>query len=281
MTSEPTAVPDRLRVARLAAEQASRTALDFFQRPRVRNWAKEDGSLVTEADLATEERVREVLAELAPGERVMGEEFGGSGGNDGHWIVDPVDGTENFRRGVPVWGVLIAWSAGGQVTDAVIAAPALGRSWSASRGRGAHDGDGRRLRVSTVADRAEASFSFGGAHEYEPAAMARLGAFASGFRTAWGIGNFYGHVLVAEGAADGALSVGTSVWDVAAPSLIVEEAGGSWSDLDAGLRLDSGAVLTSNGVLHEPILRGVRAACATVDEDREQDEERDEERERT
>ncbi|MFI6149099.1 inositol monophosphatase family protein [Streptomyces sp. NPDC051109] len=255
MTSE------RLHLAREVARRASATALAYFSRPQVRHWAKDDGSLVTEADLATEEHVRRLLAELAPGEEVMGEEYGGTASDSGHWIVDPVDGTENFRRGVPVWGVLVAWRSGGRVTDAAVCAPALGRSWSASRGRGAHDGEGRRLRVSAVARRSEASFCYGGAHEYTPEGMAALGAFASGFRTAWGIGNFYAHMLVAEGAADGALSVGTSVWDVAAPSLIVEEAGGSWCDLEGGHDLMSGALLTSNGHIGTTLLDGVRAAC--------------------
>ncbi|MGK5728139.1 inositol monophosphatase family protein [Streptomyces sp. URMC 124] len=272
MTSE------RLHVAREVARRASSTALEFFERPQVRHWSKGDGSLVTEADLATEEHVRRALAELAPGEEVLGEEYGGSPTGAGHWIVDPIDGTENFRRGVPIWGVLVAWrsggsgadgsggsagsaGSGGEVTDAAVVAPALGRSWSASRGRGAHDGDGRPLRVSAVARRSEASFCYGGAHEYEPAEMAALGVFASGFRTAWGIGNFYAHMLVAEGAADGALSVGTSVWDVAAPSLIVAEAGGTWCDLGGRHDLGSGALLTTNGRIGTTLLEGVRTAC--------------------
>ncbi|AUG80523.1 Putative inositol monophosphatase [Kitasatospora sp. MMS16-BH015] len=264
---------DRLRTAQAVAREAARTALPFHRDRGLAGWAKEDGSVVTRADLATEERIREVLAELAPGEAVLGEEYGLDGRPDGgRWIVDPIDGTENFRRGSPFWGTLLAWCEGTGPSVAVVSAPSLGRTWWAELGRGAHTDGGRRLAVSEVGELRDASFAFGGVHEYPVAPLRELAAFASTCRTAWGIGNFLGHVQVAEGITDGALSYGASPWDLAAPALIVAEAGGTWSDLDGEPTLDRGSLLTSNGRLHRTLRTGVHRALHPEPADRTTEE---------
>ncbi|BAJ27915.1 MULTISPECIES: inositol monophosphatase family protein [Kitasatospora] len=264
---------DRLRIARAVARAAADTALEFHRDRSLRSWAKDDGSVVTEADLATEERIRRVLAELAPGEAVLGEEYGLDGAPaEGCWVVDPIDGTENFRRAGLVWGTLVAWCSGSRPVAAVVSAPSLGRTWWAERGRGAHTDGRRRLSVSRVAELSEASFAFGGAHEYPPRELARLTAYAATCRTAWGIGNFLGHVQVAEGAVDGALSHGARIWDLAAPALVVEEARGEWSDLDGRPDLGTGTLLTTNGTLHRTLLAGVGAALGPSPADRTSEE---------
>jgi histidinol-phosphatase len=244
---------DQLRVAHLVADAAGEVALRHFCARQPRSWSKGDGSVVTDADLATETRIRTALHRLAPGVEVQGEEFAGSGQGD-RWIVDPIDGTENFSRGNPIWGTLVARMSDGEVTEAVVSAPALGRRWWASREAGSFTDDGRQLRVSDARPVADASLCYGGVHEYAQADLDRLMPLLRSCRTAWGWGNFWGHMHVAEGAVDGALSNGTSVWDIAAPSLIVSEAGGMWSDFAGSRRLDQGNFISASPWLSARLL---------------------------
>jgi histidinol-phosphatase len=256
---------DRLRIARLVAASAGAVAASFHRRPGLADWRKDDGSVVTEADVATEEHVRERLGVLDPGTAVAGEELGDAPADRGRWIVDPIDGTENFRRGSPFWGILLAWcGAADGVDTAVVTAPALGRSWWAERGSGAFTDGVGRITVSRVADLAQSSFCFGGAHEYPRGEAARLAAFAAQCRVAWGIGNFLGHMQVAEGIADAALSYDARIWDLAAPSLIVSEAGGVWSDLAGRADLTSGTMLTTNRPLNTVFLQGLEQVALSV-----------------
>jgi histidinol-phosphatase len=262
MTSDQ--IPERLRIAREVAAAAARTALSFHQQTDLASWRKDDGSVVTKADLATEEQIRRLLAERCPGEPVLGEELGSTDPTaTGYWIVDPIDGTENFRRGSTSWGILVCWYSEGEVEAAAVVAPSLGRNWWAGKGLGAFTDGDRRLGVSAVEDVADSSFCFGGAHEYGLAAGQRLTAFASTCRTAWGIGNFLGHMQVAEGIADGALSFDASIWDLAAPSLIVAEAGGGWSDIAGAAELRTGSMLSANQLIHPRLLAGVQQARLT------------------
>ena len=243
-----------LRAAMFAADAAAETALDYVDRHDLERWFKDDGSRVTEADLAVEKTVRKALADLTPGIPMLGEETGGDGTASDHWIVDPIDGTENFSRGNPVWATLIAFESAGAVTVAVISAPALHRRWAALRGAGAF-ADDHKIQVSERAERRDATLCYGGLHELPTeAATRRALAAARGFRCAWGWGNFWGHVQVAQGSAEAALSHGVELWDVAAPSLLVSEAGGRWTDLDGCRDLRSGSLLTSNGHLHDGLL---------------------------
>jgi len=230
-------------------------AADAISSPRFRSGlaieTKSDSTPVTEADRAVEAELRRILAAERPGDAVLGEEGGTEGGGTRRWIVDPIDGTRNYARGVPVWATLVALETEGVVTVGVVSAPALGSRWWAERGGGAYTNRGR-LHVSAVGRVEDAVLSF--SIENEVPAIARRAWHARG------LGDFWAHMLVAEGAVDGAVdAVGISEWDLAAVQVIVEEAGGRFSDFDGISRIDSGTAVTSNGLLHEELLAAVAA----------------------
>jgi histidinol-phosphatase len=228
-------------------------AADAISLPRFRSGlaveTKPDLTPVTEADRAVEAELRRLLATERPDDAVLGEEEGTTGGGSRRWIVDPIDGTRNYTRGVPVWATLIALEDAGVIRVGVVSAPALDRLWWAERGQGAFAG-GERLEVSSVARVEDAMLSF--AYEDGVPDLARR---------AWhvrGIGDFWAHMLVAEGAVDGAVdALGVSEWDLAAVQVIVEEAGGRFSDFGGVARIDGKGAITSNGLLHEELLSSV------------------------
>jgi histidinol-phosphatase len=211
---------------------------------------KADLTPVTEADRAVEAELRALLEAARPDDAVLGEEQGaGGGGGSRRWILDPIDGTRNYARGVPVWATLIALEESGTVRLGVASAPALGRRWWAERGEGAF-ADGVRIGVSSVSRVEDAVVSFG--HGVAAPEVARRAWHARGF------GDFWAHMLVAEGAVDGAIdAVGVNEWDLAAVQVIVEEAGGRFSDFEGVSRIDGGAAVTSNGLLHSELLDAV------------------------
>jgi histidinol-phosphatase len=256
-------VHELLGAATAAVDAADDVTRSYYRLGGIPASRKPDGSAVTEADLAAEDAIRTTLERMTPGLPVIAEEATTGGRQprssaDG-WVVDPIDGTENFSRGTPVWATLVALRVGGVGTLAVVSSPALGRRWTAARGRGAFAGD-QPLRVSERASRSVATLAYGGLHE-TPTRSARdaLLVAASEFRCAWGWGNFWAHVLVAEGAADAAVSHGTEIWDVLGPALLVSEAGGRWSDVDGRHLPDSGTLLTTNGHLHDDLVRDLGA----------------------
>jgi histidinol-phosphatase len=207
---------------------------------------KSDLTPVTEGDRAVEAEVRRLLSSARPNDAVLGEEAGAAGTGTRRWIVDPIDGTRNYARGIPVWATLVALEVDGEVRVGVASAPALGRRWWAARGAGAF-ANGTRIRVSAVSVVEEAVLSF--ALEGELPAFARRAWHARGF------GDFWAHMLVAEGAVDGAVDApGVSEWDLAAVQVIVEEAGGRFSDASGQPRIDSGSAITSNALLHDELL---------------------------
>ena len=221
--------------------------------------AKPDLTPVSDADRAVEREVRRLLAARRPADAVLGEELGAAGDAARRWVIDPVDGTKNFVRGVPVWATLIALMDGDEVTVGVVSAPALGRRWWAARGRGAWasaPGAGpRRLRVSGVASLAAASVSYSSLSGWRDAGRldALLGLGDEVWRTR-AYGDFWSHMLVAEGAVDASFEPKVSLWDLAALSVVVEEAGGRFTDL-AGLRGPAGgSAVASNGLLHDAVL---------------------------
>jgi len=234
----------------LALELAD--AADALSLPRFRAHdlvveTKPDLTPVTEADRAVEAELRRLLAERRPEEAVLGEEEGEAGGGSARWVIDPIDGTKNFSRGIPVWATLIALEREGRVECGVVSAPALGRRWWAARGEGAwRDGD-ERLRVSGVSALEDATVLV--ALDRPPPAA------AFGVWHLRGLGDFWAHMLVAEGAAELAIdAIGVSVWDLAAPLVIVEEAGGRFTDLEGRTRPDGRAAIASNGLLHDDAL---------------------------
>jgi histidinol-phosphatase len=220
-----------------------RTGIPFETKP--------DLTPVTEADRAVEKELRTLLDEARPDDAVLGEEQGSTGGGSRRWIVDPIDGTRNYARGVPVWATLIALEESGSVRLGVASAPALVCRWWAERNEGAF-ADGDRIGVSSVARMEDAVLTFA----YENAAPDIM-------RRAWhvrGFGDFWAHMLVAEGAVDGAVdATGVNEWDLAAVQVIVEEAGGRFSDFQGVSRIDGGAAVTSNGLLHDELLGAVGA----------------------
>ena len=208
---------------------------------------KPDLTPVTEADRAVESELRRLLSDARPGDAVLGEEHGASGGRSARrWILDPIDGTRNYARGIPVWATLVALEESGVVYLGLVSAPALGRRWWAERGEGAY-AHGERIQVSSVSRIEDGVLCF--AFEEQLPTIADRAWHARGF------GDFWAHMLVAEGAVDGAFdATGVREWDLAAVQVIVEEAGGRFSDFAGEPTIDSGTALSSNGLLHDELL---------------------------
>ena len=205
---------------------------------------KADLTPVTDADRAVERALRERIAVVRPGEGVLGEEEGDDGGAV-RWIVDPIDGTKNFTRGVPVWATLIALEREDEIVCGVVSAPALGHRWWAGRGAGAFC-DGEPIRVSAVSRLSEASVS---------ATYARdLAALEPAAWHARSLGDFWQHTLVAEGVVDAAIDARLAVWDYAALIPILDQAGGRITALDGGVPRPDEQVVTSNGAVHDEML---------------------------
>jgi len=246
---------DDLTLALELAAAADEVTLRRFRAHDLRVERKPDLTHVTEADRAAEELLRDRLASARPGDAVVGEELGATGAARRRWIVDPIDGTANYVRGVPLWATLVALEEDGRLTVGVVSAPALGHTWWASRGRGAYC-DGRPLGVSAVSDLADAHLCYAelGAWDRQPAGLEGLVTLAGRCWRSRGFGDFWQHMLVAEGAADIACEPVVSEWDVAAVAVIVTEAGGRFTDLAGRERTDGGDALSTNGRLHDAVL---------------------------
>jgi histidinol-phosphatase len=248
--------------ARGWCDEADAIALGHFRRD-VEAAQKPDRSFVTAADTAIERIVRDRIAATFPGHGVVGEEFGDdSAGASVRWYVDPIDGTHNYLRGVPVFATLLAVERDGELQAGVISAPALHGRWFAWRGGGAwasgagiSDDAARRIATSKITDVGDAQVLYAGTHDI--VASGRAPGFSRLLAAAWrerGFGDFWGYTLVAEGAAEAMVEVGLSIWDTAAPTVLVEEAGGQVTDFDGRRNFDGGTFLATNGVLHQEIL---------------------------
>jgi histidinol-phosphatase len=190
---------------------------------------------------------------------VVGEAFGSSGESPRRWYLDPIDGTKNFVRGVPVFATLIGLRRDGEMAAGVCSAPALRMRWWASRGGGAFADDGRRIHVSAVARLGDAQLSYDSVTGFEEEGLGEV--FLELTRRCWrtrGFGDFWSHVLVAEGAVDVAVEPVVSPWDLAPLQVIVEEAGGRFTDLSGVARIDGGSAVSSNGLLHDEVLAAMR-----------------------
>ena len=248
-----------LALAHELADAADAITLDRFGAVDLVVESKPDLTPVSDADTAVERAVRRLLASRRPGDAVLGEEDGETGTGPRRWVVDPVDGTKNFVRGVPVWATLVALQEDGVVTAGVVSAPALGRRWWAARGAGAHTGGtlarARQLRVSAVGELADASVAYSSLTGWEESG--RLPGLLQVSRDVWrtrAYGDFWSHVLVAEGAVDGSFEPEVSLWDLAPLQVVVEEAGGRFTDLSGAARPDGGSAVCSNGLLHDALL---------------------------
>jgi histidinol-phosphatase len=255
-----------LSLALALADLADEITLGRFRATDLAVETKPDATPVTEADRAVETALRARLADDRPGDAILGEEYGASDGLAGarRWIVDPIDGTKNYLRGVPVWATLLALEEHGEVTLGVVSAPALHRRWWAERGGGAFLDDGlpgapRPIHVSGVRALEDAHFSFGGLEDWTETgwrdALLALGARC--WRTR-GFGDLWSYMLVAEGGAEIGIDPTVSLWDLAAPKIIVEEAGGRFTDFSGAARADGGSGVATNGLLHDAVLELVR-----------------------
>lgn len=250
-----------LHLAFQLADEAAAVTLDRFRALDLDVSTKPDLTPVTDADRAAEDTLRATLARERPRDAIVGEEFGSTGDAERRWVIDPIDGTKNFLRGVPVWATLIALLHGDEVVVGVVSAPALHLRWWAAAGGGAWTGHrisaARQIRVSQVAALGDASVSFS---EWNDPAWDSTGT-RDGFRQlleqGWrsrAYGDFWSHMLVAEAAVDVAIEPELSAWDIAALIPIVTEAGGQITALDGGPAMTGCSAVTTNGLLHADVM---------------------------
>ena len=276
---------DDLALAHALADLADAITLDRYQAQDLVIATKPDNTPVTDADRAVETAIREALATHRTSDGLVGEEFGSDKGSSGrYWVIDPIDGTKNFMRGVPTWATLIALvqvDAAGteEVVVGIASAPALARRWAAAKGHGATvrfnsgvsdfvdselDGEfvpgatvnEKRISVSKVSTLADASISYSDFVGWGD----RLEPFQKMLANAWrtrGIGDFWSHMLVAEGAVDIAIEPSLALWDMAALDIIVREAGGSFTNTAGQSGPFGGSGVSTNGVLHNQVIKGL------------------------
>lgn len=237
------------------ADRADPIALRYFRAADLAVDAKADESPVTIADRAIEEAARELVGRRHPGLGIFGEEFGETGAaGEARLIIDPIDGTRNFIRGIPLFASLLAIEAGGEVVAGLVSAPALGQRWHAARGHGAFCGS-RPLRVSAVRELTQAQIFHGDLSGTEPPPPPGAAALFRRAQRTRGFGDFYQHLLVAEGAGEFAIDPSVKPWDVAALQVIVEEAGGRATTLEGERNIAGGSLISSNRLLHEEARR--------------------------
>lgn len=248
----------RYETATTATRKAGELAFRYFESALNVEW-KHDESPVTVADREAEHLLRTTLIEAFPEDALLGEEHGEKPGSSGYrWIIDPIDGTRNFVRGIPIWGTLVGLEYRGEPIAGIIDAPALGQTYRALRGDGAWRGT-RRLQVSAVSTLREATMFYTSLAWFERAG--RRDVFldlALRCQVQRGFGDFYGHMLVAQGSGEFMVEHGVHIWDVAAVRPIVEEAGGRYSDWDGTPSIQRPDVVVSNGRLHDEVLRILR-----------------------
>ena len=246
------------------ADEADEISMRYY-RGELGTEHKLDGSLVTLADKEVEAHLRARIGERFPDHSILGEEQGlTEAGGSARWVLDPIDGTHGFARALPIWATLIALERDGVFEIGVASAPALGTRWWAGRGLGAYRADlparghaGTRIHVSDVATIEKSQLLYG---SYELTLDSWPGTDAL-FRRAWrtrGLGDFWGHCLVADGSAEAMLEGSISPWDIAGLLVIVEEAGGRLTDNAGTATIDAGHCITTNGALHDAVLRALQ-----------------------
>jgi histidinol-phosphatase len=287
---------DDLALAHALADLADAITLDRYQSQDLVITTKPDNTPVTDADRAVETAIREALATHRHSDGLVGEEFGSDKGSSGrYWVIDPIDGTKNFMRGVPTWATLIALvqvdaTGAEEVVVGIASAPALTRRWAAAKGHGAtvrfnsgnidfEEGDTsgddfaysdsvtdvnsqvlatneKRISVSKVSQLTDASISYSDFVGWGE----RLEPFQKMLANAWrtrGIGDFWSHMLVAEGAVDVAIEPSLAVWDMAALDIIVREAGGTFTNTAGHSGPFGGSGVSTNGLLHNAVINGL------------------------
>lgn len=253
-----TTVSDDLGLALQMADEADALTLDRFGALDLHVETKPDLTPVTDADKSAEELLRGLLGANRPDDAVVGEEFGGTAAFEGRqWVLDPIDGTKNFVRGVPVWSTLIALLHDGVPTVGVVSAPALGRRWWASSGGGAFtsfNGVTRRISVSGVSELDSASLSYS---DLTTGWEDRRPQFVELTDAVWrvrGYGDFWSYCLLAEGAVDVVAEPEVKLWDLAPLDIVVREAGGRFTSIDGVPGPHGGSAIATNGLLHDEVL---------------------------
>jgi len=251
-----------LQLALELADAADAITLKHFQSATLAVRTKLDMTPVSEADEAVERMIRERLADARPDDSIVGEEFGTTGTGARRWIVDPIDGTKNYVRGIPVYATLIGVEENGRLSAGVVSAPALSRRWWASRGEGAfcHAADNiKAMQVSRFDKLEESHLTYDSVTDFDQHGGAvRFLSLLRRCVRARGFGDFWAHMLVAEGAVEIALEPAVAPWDMAAVQIIVEEAGGRFTDMRGNARYDGGSALSTNGLVHDAVLEFFR-----------------------
>ena len=256
--SDPTLADDLALALALAAE-ADLIALDRYESQDLGIQVKPDLSLVTDADTRVERFIRERLAEARPHDAILGEEFGDAGDSRRKWVIDPIDGTSNFARGVPIWGALIALTIDGVPEVGVVSAPALRRRWWGSTGHGAwmqaDGGEPRSIRVSAVTELADATLSYNNLHTWDQYGhLDDLVSLSRAVGRTRAFGDLWSYMLLAEGAIDIVGEFDLKPWDIAALVPVIREAGGLITGIDGGDDFRDSGVIATNGVLHDRVL---------------------------
>ena len=267
---------DDLRLAHVLADDADSITTTRFRALDLHVMSKPDLTPVTDADEGVEESIRRTLSRVRSRDAVLGEEQGSTGHSQRRWVIDPIDGTKNFVRGVPVWATLISLVVNDEVMLGVVSAPSIQRRWWASKGNGAWTGrsllKATRCQVSDVRRLEDASFSYSSLHGWDE--RGRLDDFLSLMRRCWrtrAYGDFWSYMLLAEGAVDIACEPELKLHDMAALVPVVTEAGGRFTSLDGREGPWGGSALATNGALHDDVLHLLRRDRAAGGHPRHED----------
>jgi histidinol-phosphatase len=250
---------DDLRFAHVLADDADSQSMARFRAADLKIETKADHSPVTDADRATEEAIRRTLSRARPRDAIVGEEFGTAGSSSRRWVIDPIDGTKNYLRGAPVWATLIGLMVDDEVVAGVVSAPALNRRWWAARGTGAWTGrslsSATRCRTSDVAMLPQAFLSYSSLHGWEEQGLfIKFLELIRSCGRSRAFGDFWSYMLLADGAVDIAAEPELALYDMAAVAIVVEEAGGRFTDLNGTPGPLGGNALATNGRLHDVVL---------------------------
>lgn len=247
-----------LEFALALADEADAITMRHYQSASLSVRTKIDMTPVSEADEAVERMIRERVTAERPGDGIVGEEYGTTGATARRWIIDPIDGTKNYVRGIPVFGTLIGLEENGRVVAGVVSAPAMARRWWASASEGAFCntlGTTRQLHVSGIGTVESSHLAYDAIGDFDQHGGAvRFLSLTRRCARSRGFGDFWAHMLVAEGAVEIAIEPAVAIWDMAPVQLIVEEAGGRFTDLRGESRIDGGSAVSTNGLVHEAVL---------------------------
>jgi histidinol-phosphatase len=237
------------------ADIADEISMHYWRRADTQVRSKHDGTPVTQADEEIERALRKEIAAAFPDHGVLGEEEGESEGTSGaRWILDPIDGTKNYSWGIPVWGTLIALEVGQEIVAGVVSCPGVGERYSAGRGLGATR-NGETIRVSDVDDLSRARVAFTSVNSFVTEdRLEQFTKYVTSSKHNRGIGDCYGHMLVASGSVDAMVEPRLSAYDLGPLIVIVEEAGGRFTDIRGNNTIYGESVVSSNGRIHEAVL---------------------------